>query len=390
MSFLSKFMPWKCTPVLPTVYDDSLSYMELLCKLTKSIDNLSEHISTLESTLIDEITSITQKLDTAILYTEQSLTEEQQEQARTNIGASVIRSLTLDGVTLGDGTSASENYAETRIALDADQTAEFKVALSSGDAVNLTVNFVESFMDAQITDGVTLPARLPLTLSAADVSAWFSADVNWATALYGANRYYTVVAAYEEGADGASVTISGQLIEDPSAVAGAVRFDVAQDLNDTQKAQARENIGASVVRTLTLDGVSLGDGTSTEKVATTTVTIDAAQRAEFDAAFASGDPVILNINFVNSLLNASISEGNTMPVYLPLTLNYSKGVVATFFTNTFAAQFDGASRYWTIAARYQRAGDGANITVSGQLIDNTTASVSVQTTLTTATATEVK
>lgn len=366
MSFLSKFMPWKCTPVLPTVYDDSLSYMELLCKLTKSIDNLSEHISTLESTLIDEISSITQKLDTAILYTEQSLTEEQQEQARANIGASVIRSLTLDGVTLGDGTSASENYAETRIALDADQTAEFKAALSSGDAVNLTVNFVESFMDAQITDGVTLPARLPLTLSAADVGAWFSADVNWATALYGANRYYTVVAAYEEGADGASVTISGQLIEDPSAVAGAVRFDVAQDLNDTQMAQARENIGASVVRSLTLEGVTLGDGTIGLEYAETEIELDEEQQREFLNAISSDDPVILTIKFVDHWFDLSPAEGSAVPFYLPMTFSVPNGVYATFSANANALSAYGANKFYVLMANYK----GTKITVSGQLIDN--------------------
>lgn len=208
MSFLSKFMPWKCTPVLPTVYDDSLSYMELLCKLTKSIDNLSEHISTLESTLIDEISSITQKLDTAILYTEQSLTEEQQAQARANIGASVVRSLTLEGVTLGDGTIGLE-YAETEIELDEEQQREFLNAIRSDDPVILTIKFVDHWFDLSPAEGSAVPFYLPMTFSVPNgVYATFSANAN-ALSAYGANKFYVLMANYK----GTKITVSGQLID---------------------------------------------------------------------------------------------------------------------------------------------------------------------------------
>lgn len=36
-----------CVKVLPTVYDNSLSYYEVLCKLATAIDNLNESITDL-------------------------------------------------------------------------------------------------------------------------------------------------------------------------------------------------------------------------------------------------------------------------------------------------------------------------------------------------------
>ena len=36
---------WRCTRVLPTVYDDSLSYYEVLCKLTKRVEELEKKVA---------------------------------------------------------------------------------------------------------------------------------------------------------------------------------------------------------------------------------------------------------------------------------------------------------------------------------------------------------
>lgn len=41
----NKYLP--CVKVLPTVYDNSLSYYEVLCKLTNAIDNANESITNL-------------------------------------------------------------------------------------------------------------------------------------------------------------------------------------------------------------------------------------------------------------------------------------------------------------------------------------------------------
>lgn len=95
MGWLKNLMPWRCTPVLPTVYEDSLSYMEMICKLTKAMDNLSDHLSIFESTIIDQLGQLSDRIDqldpaaesNAVLYTAQSLTESQKTQARANIGA---------------------------------------------------------------------------------------------------------------------------------------------------------------------------------------------------------------------------------------------------------------------------------------------------------------
>lgn len=63
MSWLKNLMPWRCTPVLPTVYDDSLSYMEMLCKLTKAMDTLSEHLSNFESAILEQLQQLNDRID---------------------------------------------------------------------------------------------------------------------------------------------------------------------------------------------------------------------------------------------------------------------------------------------------------------------------------------
>lgn len=67
-----------CQKTLPLVYDDSLSYYEVLCKLTKAIENIYENfdVTTVVSDKIDElvnngvITNIIKEAvgDTVILY----------------------------------------------------------------------------------------------------------------------------------------------------------------------------------------------------------------------------------------------------------------------------------------------------------------------------------
>ena len=40
-----------CTPVLPTAYDESLSYYELLCKITKNINQLINIYNDVDDTI---------------------------------------------------------------------------------------------------------------------------------------------------------------------------------------------------------------------------------------------------------------------------------------------------------------------------------------------------
>lgn len=136
MGWLKNLMPWRCTPVLPTVYEDSLSYMEMICKLTKAMDNLSDHLSIFESTIIDQLGQLSDRIDqldpagesNAVLYTAQSLTDSQKTQARANIGAISAAEIPTGGddntyvLELGDIVPGGDDVAistETRAALDA-------------------------------------------------------------------------------------------------------------------------------------------------------------------------------------------------------------------------------------------------------------------------------
>lgn len=140
MGWLKNLMPWRCTPVLPTVYEDSLSYMEMICKLTKAMDNLSDHLSIFESTIIDQLGQLSDRIDqldpagesNAVLYTAQSLTESQKTQARANIGAISAAEIPAGGddntyvLELGEIVPNGEDVtfsAETRAALLAAFTA---------------------------------------------------------------------------------------------------------------------------------------------------------------------------------------------------------------------------------------------------------------------------
>jgi len=57
-------MRYKCQKVLPTIYNESLSYYEVLCKLYKIIDDLDERLEKVESSIasLDErVTALEQK-----------------------------------------------------------------------------------------------------------------------------------------------------------------------------------------------------------------------------------------------------------------------------------------------------------------------------------------
>ena len=55
---LDKFKFW-CMKVLPLVYDDSLSYYEILCKVVKYINDLIEN----DKTMVEEIAELKSELD---------------------------------------------------------------------------------------------------------------------------------------------------------------------------------------------------------------------------------------------------------------------------------------------------------------------------------------
>lgn len=52
------------TPVLPTIYDDSLSYMEMICKLAKAVDNI--HVD-VENQIDEKISDVETELNNKIL-----------------------------------------------------------------------------------------------------------------------------------------------------------------------------------------------------------------------------------------------------------------------------------------------------------------------------------
>lgn len=61
-----RFRVW-CQKVLPTVYDDSLSYYELLCKVLRVLQEFSTELSTFEGfvneTLVTDVVDISERLD---------------------------------------------------------------------------------------------------------------------------------------------------------------------------------------------------------------------------------------------------------------------------------------------------------------------------------------
>ena len=64
-----KGFPWFCHKVLPLVYDDSLSYYEVLCKLTKKINEvieLAEELKNAYEEILSYYENIRQEIDEAI------------------------------------------------------------------------------------------------------------------------------------------------------------------------------------------------------------------------------------------------------------------------------------------------------------------------------------
>ena len=158
MKILDKLFPWKCTPVLPTIYNDSLSYMEMLCKLVKTVDDLSKHVSIFESEIIDQISALADRINNldptgesnAVLYTPQTLTSEQKTQARANIDAGGVYIFEIGGITPNG----------ERVTFDPTKYEEISAAVNGGVPVIAKIN-VESFPGFQ---EFHVPIFLPLTL----------------------------------------------------------------------------------------------------------------------------------------------------------------------------------------------------------------------------------
>lgn len=172
MKILDKLFPWKCTPVLPTIYDESLSYMEMLCKLVKTVDKLSDHISNFESEIINQISELVDRINNldpagesnAVLYTAQTLTDAQKAQARANIGANGVYIFEISGITPNGG----------RVTVDPTKYEELSAAVKGGMSVLVKI-MLESFPGFQ---QFNLPIYLPLTLDAGRANYVFTGIVS--------------------------------------------------------------------------------------------------------------------------------------------------------------------------------------------------------------------
>lgn len=143
--------------MLPTIYNDSLSYMEMLCKLVKTVDTLSNHISTFESEIINQISELAERINNldptgesnAVLYTPQNLTTEQKTQARANIDADGVYIFEIGGITPNGG----------RVTVDSTIYEKISAAVNGGISVIAKI-MVESFPGFQEFHA---PIYLPLT-----------------------------------------------------------------------------------------------------------------------------------------------------------------------------------------------------------------------------------
>lgn len=144
--------------MLPTIYNDSLSYMEMLCKLVKTVDTLSNHISTFESEIINQISELAERINNldptgesnAVLYTPQNLTTEQKTQARANIDADGVYIFEIGGITPNGG----------RVTVDPTKYEEISAAVNGGIPVIAKIKVV-SFPGFQ---EFKAPIYLPLTI----------------------------------------------------------------------------------------------------------------------------------------------------------------------------------------------------------------------------------
>lgn len=131
----------------------------MLCKLVKTVDKLSDHISNFESEIINQIAELVDRINNldpagesnAVLYTAQTLTDAQKAQARANIGANGVYIFEISGITPNGG----------RVAVDATKYAELSSAIADGQAVIAKIN-PDSFPSYQT---FKLPIYLPLTVN---------------------------------------------------------------------------------------------------------------------------------------------------------------------------------------------------------------------------------
>ena len=144
--------------MLPTIYNDSLSYMEMLCKLVKTVDTLSNHLSTFESEIINQISELADRINNldpagesnAVLYTPQTLTAEQKTQARANIDAGGVYIFEINNITPNG----------ERVTFDSATYEKISAAVEGGIPViaKIKVDSFPGFQDFHV------PIYLPLTI----------------------------------------------------------------------------------------------------------------------------------------------------------------------------------------------------------------------------------
>lgn len=78
-----------CQPVLPAVYDDSLSYYEVICKLTDKINELVSIFGSADSTLADMQEAIKELQDEFQKFLESGFDDYYEEQVETWIKANL-------------------------------------------------------------------------------------------------------------------------------------------------------------------------------------------------------------------------------------------------------------------------------------------------------------
>ena len=192
-----------------------------------------------KSDLEQSVQTSLDKADTAISYTPQTLTEEQQTQARTNIGAGqpvFVVNVTEVSDSDGGGYTADKTAAEIEAAYQAGRTIVCKMqARFSIGSVPVELPLLSRYQERNFTNFTFATDHL-------EGNGIFTVVVDISDG--GVRAFTTVVEIYEKPADGIPKTDLADDVQTSLAKADTAISYTPQTLTEEQQERARVNIGA--------------------------------------------------------------------------------------------------------------------------------------------------
>lgn len=153
---IERFKKGRCIPVLPTVYEDALSYYELLCKVSKKLNDVIEAVNG----KVDEET-VREMIDEVYEYVDEQITQVTEGYVAKTTSANKVYGTNQYGE---DGALTASDTVEYDSIVKRDHAGHVKaagvnIAQTTTETNNVPTaknvkDFVESYVEEKIEDNI--------------------------------------------------------------------------------------------------------------------------------------------------------------------------------------------------------------------------------------------